>query len=179
MDGPRDYHTKCIKSEKDKYYMVSFTCGIKKKWYNWTYLQNRNSLTDIKNKLMVTKGEMRGRDKSEWWNEHTHTTIYKIDNQQGILYSTVNSIQYSVIPPQVMLSGKKWLTSKFCACPNHNKIFDSYITSKEQSLDSNPSLSISKAWIIFIIKISLKECKYFFMVSLICFFFFNFNFIGI
>ena len=31
MDGPRDYHTKCIKSEKDKYYMVSFTCGIKKK----------------------------------------------------------------------------------------------------------------------------------------------------
>ena len=98
MDGPRDYHTKCIKSEKDKYYMVSFTCGIKKKWYNWTYLQNRNSLTDIKNKLMVTKGEMRGRDKSEWWNEHTHTTIYKIDNQQGILYSTVNSIQYSVIP---------------------------------------------------------------------------------
>ena len=98
MDGPRDYHTKCIKSEKDKYYMVSFTCGIKKKWYNWTYLQNRNSLTDIKNKLMVTKGEMRGKDKSEWWYEHTHTTIYKIDNQQGILYSTVNSIQYSVIP---------------------------------------------------------------------------------
>ena len=98
MDGPRDYHTKCIKSEKDKYYMVSFTCGIKKKWYNWTYLQNRNSLTGIKNKLMVTKREMRGRDKSEWWTEHTHTTIYKIDNQQGILYSTVNSIQYSVIP---------------------------------------------------------------------------------
>ena len=28
-----------------------------KKWYKWTYLQNRNSLTDIKNKLTVTKGE--------------------------------------------------------------------------------------------------------------------------
>ena len=28
-----------------------------KKWYKWTYLQNRNRLTDIENKLMVTKGE--------------------------------------------------------------------------------------------------------------------------
>ena len=64
-----------------------------------------------------------------------------------------------------MLSGKK-MTSKFCAHPNH-KMSHSYITSKEQSLDSNPSLSISKAWIIFIIELSLKECKYFFMVSLI------------
>ena len=26
-----------------------------------------------------------------------HTTVYKIDNQQGILYSTGNSTQYSVI----------------------------------------------------------------------------------
>ena len=34
---------------------------------------------------MVTKGAMwgGGRDKSEAWDEHTHTTIYKIDNQQG------------------------------------------------------------------------------------------------
>ena len=33
---------------------------------------------------MVTKGEMRrGRDKSGAWDEHTHTTIYKVDNQQG------------------------------------------------------------------------------------------------
>ena len=29
----------------------------KKSWYKWTYLQNRNRLTDIENKLMVTKGE--------------------------------------------------------------------------------------------------------------------------
>ena len=31
-----------------------------KKWYKWTYSQNRNRLTDIENKLMVTKGERRG-----------------------------------------------------------------------------------------------------------------------
>ena len=28
-----------------------------KKWYKWTYLQNRNRLTDIENKSMVTEGE--------------------------------------------------------------------------------------------------------------------------
>ena len=34
---------------------------------------------------MVNKREMwgQGRDKSEAWDEHTHTIIYKIDNQQG------------------------------------------------------------------------------------------------
>ena len=26
-----------------------------KNWYKWTYLQNRNRLTDIENKLTVTK----------------------------------------------------------------------------------------------------------------------------
>ena len=32
---------------------------------------------------MVTKGEMwQGSGKSEAWDEHTHTTIYKIDNQK-------------------------------------------------------------------------------------------------
>ena len=29
----------------------------KKKWYKWTYLQNKNRLTDIGNNLTVTKGE--------------------------------------------------------------------------------------------------------------------------
>ena len=27
-----------------------------KKWHKWTYSQNRNRLTDIENKFMVTKG---------------------------------------------------------------------------------------------------------------------------
>ena len=29
-------------------------------WYKWIYLQNRNRLTDIENKCMITKGEMSG-----------------------------------------------------------------------------------------------------------------------
>ena len=32
-----------------------------KKWYEWTYLQSTNRLTDIENKLMVTKGERGGK----------------------------------------------------------------------------------------------------------------------
>ena len=28
-----------------------------KKWYKKTYLQNRNRVTDVKNKLMVTRGK--------------------------------------------------------------------------------------------------------------------------
>ena len=54
MDGPRDYHTKWSKPDKEKY-IVSLICGIFKKWYEWTYIQNRNRPTDIENKLMVTK----------------------------------------------------------------------------------------------------------------------------
>ena len=60
MGGPRNYHTKWGKTEKDKYHMISVICGILKKWYKWAYLQNRNRLTDIENKLMNIKGERRG-----------------------------------------------------------------------------------------------------------------------
>ena len=42
-------------TEKDKYYMTSFTCGIENMIR--IYSQNRKRLTDIENKLMVTKGE--------------------------------------------------------------------------------------------------------------------------
>ena len=61
MDGPTDYHTKWSKSEREIQisYDITYMLNLKK-WYNWTYLQNRNRLTNIENKLMVTKGEMWG-----------------------------------------------------------------------------------------------------------------------
>ena len=43
--------------EKDKYHMLSLLCRILRKGYKWTYLLNRNRLTDFENKLLVTKGE--------------------------------------------------------------------------------------------------------------------------
>ena len=56
MDGPRGYHTKWSQIEKDISYDIAYMWNLKK-WYKWTYLQNRNRLADIENKLMVTKGE--------------------------------------------------------------------------------------------------------------------------
>ena len=37
------------------------------------------------------------RDKLGSWDEHIHTTIYKIDNQQEPTVSTGNSTKYSVM----------------------------------------------------------------------------------
>ena len=59
MDGPRDCHTEWSKSEKNKYHDIVYMWNLKK-CHKWTYLQNRNRLTDIDNKLMVTKGERGG-----------------------------------------------------------------------------------------------------------------------
>ena len=44
-----------ILSGKDKYYMISLICRIKKKRLQLTYLQNRNRLTHFENKLIATK----------------------------------------------------------------------------------------------------------------------------
>ena len=58
MDG--DYHTKWGKSDKERQISYDITSGEISflKWYKWSYLQNRNRLTDFENKLMVTKGEI-------------------------------------------------------------------------------------------------------------------------
>ena len=46
---------------------------------------------------MVTRGEGSwGEDKSEVWDQQLQTTIYKINNQQGPLYSTGNYSQWFV-----------------------------------------------------------------------------------
>ena len=82
MDATRDDHTKWSKSERERQiYDIAYMWNLNK-WYKWTYLQNRNRVTDVENKLMVYQGEKgRGRDKSGNWDWHIHTTIYKIDNQ--------------------------------------------------------------------------------------------------
>ena len=53
--------------------------GNLKKWYKGTYLQNRNRLTDIENKLMVTKGE----GQEDLGLADTHYYILSLDKQQG------------------------------------------------------------------------------------------------
>ena len=61
MDVPRDYHNKLSKSDRERQILYDITySGIFKKWWKWTYIQNRNRPTDIENKLMATKGETGG-----------------------------------------------------------------------------------------------------------------------
>ena len=40
--------------------MLSLICGVLEKRYKWTYLQNRNKLTKVENKPVITKGERDG-----------------------------------------------------------------------------------------------------------------------
>ena len=52
----------------------------KRKWFKWTYFQNR--LTDSENRLTVARGKSRGRDSWGAGDGHIHTAIFKMDNQQ-------------------------------------------------------------------------------------------------
>ena len=45
-------------------------------------LPNRNRITDVENKFMVTRREKGGQDKLGDWDQQIQTTIYKMDNQQ-------------------------------------------------------------------------------------------------
>ena len=82
MDGPRDYHAKWSKLERERQISYDITYVESKIWYKWTYLQNRNRFTDIEDKFMVTKGEKGwGRDKLGVWDYQIQTTVYKIHKQ--------------------------------------------------------------------------------------------------
>ena len=45
-------------TEKDKYHMTSLNVESKNQWYKWTYLQNRNRLTDLQNEPVATRDEV-------------------------------------------------------------------------------------------------------------------------
>ena len=68
-----------------------------KKLYKWTYLQNKNRLTDFE-KLMVTEGDRCGRGVGWGFGIGTHTLRYIEWLTNGdLLYITENPTQYSVI----------------------------------------------------------------------------------
>ena len=47
---PADHHTKCSKSDRDKYHTTSCACRIWK-IIQWNYSQNRHRLTEVENNL--------------------------------------------------------------------------------------------------------------------------------
>ena len=73
MDGRGDYHTKWRKSDRERQIPYDTTYTWNLRWYKWTCLQNRNRLTDLGNKLTVTKGERWGGYKLGVLDWHIHT----------------------------------------------------------------------------------------------------------
>ena len=56
VDGPGNYHTKWNKSDRERQisYDITYMWNLQR-WNKWTYLQNRNRLSDIEDKLMATQ----------------------------------------------------------------------------------------------------------------------------
>ena len=81
MDRPRVYHTEWNKSDRKRqiWQDITYMWGLKK-WYRWTYLQNKNRITDVENKLMVTRGEDWGRDKLGDLDWQINAVNYKMDD---------------------------------------------------------------------------------------------------
>ena len=64
MDEPRECHTKWSKSDRESQvsHDIAYLQNLKK-WYKWTYLQNRSWVTDVENKFVVTRGKRWGEQK--------------------------------------------------------------------------------------------------------------------
>ena len=82
VDGPWDYHIKWSQKEKDKYHMISLYVESKI-CHKWTYLRNRNRLTDIENRLWLPRGRGWERDGLGVWDQQMQTIMYRMDKQQG------------------------------------------------------------------------------------------------
>ena len=65
MNGPRECHTEWSQRRRNivwhPLYMQS-----KKKWYKWSYLQNRKILLDLENEFLVAGGEGRMGERIVW-----------------------------------------------------------------------------------------------------------------
>ena len=70
----RSYMSRLSQAKKQK--------NAKKTVIQINLFTKRNRLTNMQNKLMVTK-EDSGGDKSAIWDSQIHATIYKVDKQQG------------------------------------------------------------------------------------------------
>ena len=66
-------------TEKDKYYMIKHTWNLKKDKNELIYKIEIYSQMQLTN-LQLPKGKGVG-DKLEVWDQHIHTTVYKIDDK--------------------------------------------------------------------------------------------------
>ena len=67
--------------------MTSLIYGILNDTNEFTYKVETHSQTQRKNLQLL------GQDSYGVWDGHVHTAMFKMDNQQGLTYSTWNSVQ--------------------------------------------------------------------------------------
>ena len=85
------------KSDREIQIPHDITYVESKIWHRWTYLWNRNRLTDLENELVVTSGEGCSR-RTDWeFGIGMYTLLHlKWITNRDLLYSTGNSAQYYV-----------------------------------------------------------------------------------
>ena len=86
MDGPGDYHTKWSKSDRERQisYDIAYMWNIKKKMIQMNLLTKQKQTHRLRKRIYGYQGGRVGwRDRLGVWDWHIHTTIYKIDKQQG------------------------------------------------------------------------------------------------
>ena len=91
MDATRDSHTK---SERERQIPFDITYVESKIWHKWAYLQNRNRLTDVENRLAVAMGEGGGSDRNgEFGVGRCKLLHLECISSEVLLYSTGNYVQ--------------------------------------------------------------------------------------
>ena len=105
--------------EKDKYHMISLIYVESKIWYKWTYLWNRNRITDIENRLVVANREGVGGG-MEWEIGVSRCKPLYIEwiNNKVLLYSTENYTQY----PMINHNGKEDKKRMYICITNHSAV---------------------------------------------------------
>ena len=82
-----------MKSKREKQISCSITyMWSLEKWYRWIYLQSRNGVTDVQDKLMVPKGGKSGMNWEMWTDLYTLVHIKSI-TIENLLYIRGNSTQ--------------------------------------------------------------------------------------
>ena len=109
MDLEIVIHTEVSQKEKDKYHIISFVHGIQKNGTDELICKAEIRVTDVENKLMVTK---RGKGDGKNWEVeidiHTFIYIKQITNEK-LLYTTGNSTQCSVVTYMGRKYKKEWI----------------------------------------------------------------------
>ena len=78
-----------VKSErKRQIYNIAYMCNLKYS-AKWTYLQNKNKVIDVENKLINTKEGMDGWHELGDWNWHIYTIVYKEITSENLMFSVL------------------------------------------------------------------------------------------